>query len=85
MNYLKEMLAQDGKISSKRVAGLLLIVFSIIMIFWLVVREGGTGVVESLVTTALITGTTLLGVSNVTGIWKSRSKTSNDANNNPNK
>ena len=73
--FLKEMLserASDGKsyISSKRVVGALLIIVSLGCIIYLTINEGGTIIVENLIQTALVTGTSLLGISNVTSIWK---------------
>lgn len=67
---LNNILSPDGKISSKRLAGMILILSSVAMTFWLVATEGGTDTVNDLITTGYITGTALLGVSNITGIWK---------------
>ena len=69
-SFIKDMLSGGKAISSKRVAGLLALIASLVCIVYLTIKEGGTPIVESLVETALIISTCLLGVSTVTNIWK---------------
>lgn len=60
----------NGIISSKRVMGMLVLLVCLICIIYLVVTEGGTGVVENLLQTGMVMAASLLGISSVTGIWK---------------
>lgn len=60
----------NGIISSKRVMGMLVLVVCLICIIYLVVAEGGSGVVENLLQTAMVMAASLLGISSVTSIWK---------------
>ena len=60
----------NGIISSKRVMGMLVLVVCLICIIYLVVSEGGSGVVENLLQTAMVMAASLLGISSVTSIWK---------------
>lgn len=60
----------NGIISSKRVMGMLILVVCLICIIYLVVSEGGSGVVENLLQTAMVMAASLLGISSVTSIWK---------------
>ena len=64
------MLSGRGRISAKRVCGVWLIILVSFCILWLMIHEGGTGVVESLLETSLIIAASLLGLSSVTGIFK---------------
>lgn len=70
-NFIKNILSgENGVLSSKRVFGGLSILVVLGCIIALVVKEGGTSVVENLLTTAMILGASLLGISTVTNIWK---------------
>jgi hypothetical protein len=50
--------------------GMLVLVVCLICIIYLVVSEGGSGVVENLLQTAMVMAASLLGISSVTSIWK---------------
>ena len=73
---LKEIFSSAGEISSKRVIGSTIIMISMFCIVYLVFNEGGTDNVGELISTSLILGAALLGVSNITSIWKSGGKKS---------
>ena len=68
--FLWEMLSEKEYISSKRVAGMLMILTALGCTIFLAVREGGSSVVEDLIQTAFIVGSSLLGLASVTSIWK---------------
>ena len=73
--FLKEMLSEAGSngqfyVSSKRVVGFIITMVSLGCIIYLTIKDGGTVVVENLIQTAFIMGTSLLGISSVTSIWK---------------
>ena len=68
--FIYNMFSGTGEVSSKRVSGLLSLLVSLGCIVYLTIDEGGTSVVESLLQTALIMASCLLGVSSVTSIWK---------------
>lgn len=70
MKWIQSMISGTGDISSKRVAGLLLIVAAIALVAVMVIRNTGNSYVESTIITFTITGASLLGVSNITQIWK---------------
>ncbi len=70
-SYIKEIFEdEEGYASSKRIIGAIIIFIALGCIIWLTVTEGGTNVVEDLLSTALFIGGTLLGISSITGIWK---------------
>lgn len=85
-NAFKEMISGDnGFISSKRVVGIITLTVCLGCTIWLVISEGGTPVVESLLQTLMIMAAALLGISSITNIWKSgkhskTAKTIEDAN-----
>lgn len=58
-------------ISSKRVMGVFITTIVMGCTIYLVWTEGGTDVVENLLQTSLIIAASLLGISSITGIWKS--------------
>ena len=60
----------NGIVSSKRVMGMLVLCICLICIIYLVISEGGTGVVENLLQTGMVMAASLLGISSVTSIWK---------------
>ena len=68
--FIKDMLSGGKAVSSKRVAGLLALITALLCIIYLTIKEGGTPIVESLIETALLISTCLLGVSTVTSICK---------------
>lgn len=70
MKFFKELFSSQGTISSKRVVGTAIILISMGCIVYLTVKEGAHMIVDDLLTTALILGAALLGVSNITSIWK---------------
>lgn len=77
MGFLREMLSENGGVpSTKRVIGSLSYLTCLVCMVILVIREGGSFVVESLIQTVLITATSLLGISSVTSIWKQGKNTS---------
>ena len=60
----------NGIVSSKRVMGILVLVVCLGCMIYLVIAEGGTGVVENLLQTGMVMAASLLGISSVTSIWK---------------
>ena len=66
----QSMFSGRGKISAKRVTGVWLIMLVSFCVVWIMIHEGGTNVVESLLETCLIIAASLLGLSSVTGIFK---------------
>ena len=68
--FLWEMLSEKDYISSKRVAGMIMILVALGITIYLAVKEGGSNTVEGLTQTAFIVGTSLLGLTSVTSIWK---------------
>lgn len=71
VNVIREIFSgENGKLSSKRVIGGIAMAVGLICTIVLVARDGSTQVVENLLQTIFIISTTLLGVANVTGIWK---------------
>ena len=70
-NNFKEIVSgENGKLSSKRVTGVIVLVVCLLCTCWLVYNEGGTQVVENLLQTLMIMSAALLGISSVTSIWK---------------
>lgn len=68
---MREMLSGENKtLSSKRVMGSLVLGVCMYCIVYLVIKDGGTQIVENLLQTAMITGGGLLGVSTISNIWK---------------
>lgn len=70
---------ENGKLSSKRVVGGFSMFVALVCTIVLVARDGSTQVVENLLQTIFIISTTLLGVANVTGIWKNNKITMTDS------
>ena len=69
--FFKQLVSgANGIVSSKRVMGMLILIICLICMVYLVVSEGGTGVVENLLQTAMVMAASLLGISSVTSIWK---------------
>ncbi len=68
--FLWEMLSEREYISSKRVAGMLMILTALGCTIYLAIKEGGSNTVEGLIQTAFIVGSSLLGLASVTSIWK---------------
>ena len=78
-NAFREIFSgENGKLSSKRVVGGFAMLVALICTIVLVARDGSTQVVENLLQTIFIISTTLLGVANVTGIWKNNKITMTD-------
>ena len=70
-NNFKELISgENGKLSSKRVMGVVVLSVCMLCTVWLVYAEGGTQVVENLLQTLMIMAAALLGISSITGIWK---------------
>lgn len=71
VNVIREIFSgENGKLSSKRVIGGIAMAIALICTVILVFRDGSNQIVENLLQTVFIIATTLLGVSNITGIWK---------------
>lgn len=69
--FFKQLVSgANGIVSSKRVMGMLVLIVCLICMIYLVVSEGGTGVVENLLQTGMVMAASLLGISSVTSIWK---------------
>lgn len=71
MNFINELFSASGKISSKRVIGTFTLLIVMSCVVFLTIKEGGTRTVEELLTTAMFLAAALLGISNITSIWKS--------------
>lgn len=70
-SVLREIFSgENGKLSSKRVIGGIAMAVALICTIILVFRDGSNQITENLLQTVFIISTTLLGVSNITGIWK---------------
>lgn len=72
LKWISNMFNGRGTISSKRVTGCWLILLVSFCILWIMFHEGGTDNVESLLEACLIIAASLLGLSSVTGIFKSK-------------
>ena len=68
-NFIKEMLSENGVVSSKRVNGTISYIVCLGVLIFLVIKDGGTQVVESITQTILVCSMALLGISSVTSIW----------------
>ena len=69
--FFKQLVSgANGIVSSKRVMGMLVLIICLICMIYLVISEGGTGVVENLLQTGMVMAASLLGISSVTSIWK---------------
>lgn len=68
--FMWYMFSENGSPSSKRIIGSLMIIVALGCTVYLTIRDGGTSVVEGLLQTILIVGTSLLGLYSVTSIWK---------------
>lgn len=76
---IKEIISgENGRLSSKRVMGIIIISICLMCTCWLVWNEGGTQVVENLLQTLMIMAAALLGISSVTSIFKKNIKTTNN-------
>ena len=72
---MREILSGENKtLSSKRVMGSLVMGVCMYCIVYLVIKDGGTSVVENLLQTAMITAGGLLGVSTISNIWRKPNK-----------
>jgi len=72
INFIKNMLSGMGDVSAKRVSGMSSMLIALACIIYLVIKEGGNSVTESLLETVLIISACLLGVTSITGIWKEK-------------
>ena len=80
-NTVREIVSNgEGRLSSKRVMGVVVLLVCLACTSWLVWSEGGTQVVENLLQTLMIMAAALLGISSITGIWKKGGKTEIKAN-----
>lgn len=70
--FIKEIFSENGRGSSKRIVGAITYLFILFFTGWLVVHEGGTPIVENLITTLIISASALLGISSVTNIFKNK-------------
>ena len=78
-NFLKTILSgENGILSSKRLFGGITILVVLGCIITLVIKEGGTNVVENLLITAMILGASLLGISSVSNILSCMGKKKNN-------
>lgn len=75
MGFFREVMSENGEPSSKRIIGGIAYFVCLFCVVVLVLKEGGTVVVESLLQTILVTSSYLLGISNITDIWKGEKKT----------
>jgi hypothetical protein len=74
-NFREIVSGENGRLSSKRVMGIIVLTICLICTCWLVYKEGGTTVVENLLQTLMVMAAALLGISSITGIWKKGGKT----------
>lgn len=72
IKFIKEIFSENGKGSSKRIVGAIAYLIVLACISCLTVCEGGTPVVENLLTTLIISASALLGLSSVTNIFKNK-------------
>lgn len=70
MNFFKELFSSSGTISSKRVIGTVTLLLVMMCVIYLTISEGGSRAVEDLLSTAMLLAAGLLGISNITSIWK---------------
>jgi len=68
-NFFREMLSENGVVSSKRVNGTISYIVCLLVLLFLVWKDGGTSVVENITQTILICSMALLGISSVTSVW----------------
>ncbi len=71
MNFFLELFSCRGTVSSKRVIGAATLTIVMCCVVYLTITEGGTRAVEELLSTAMFLSAALLGISNITSIWKS--------------
>lgn len=83
--FEKLLSGYNGHPSSKRLVGAFVIVAAIGCVIFLTIVEHGTSTVENLLTTAMVIGASLLGISSVTGIWKKDNNNQNNKTNNQDK
>lgn len=76
--FIKDMLSGRGNISCKRTSGIITLLSTILCTIYLVITEGGSNTVETLVQTLIISAVCLLGASSVTGIFKTPKPTKKD-------
>lgn len=78
MNFIKSLLSSDKmSLSSKRLAGIWLVVIFSFSLIWLVVKDGSNPTVESILNTTVITAAGLLGLDSVTNMFNNH-KNDND-------
>lgn len=70
--FFRELLSDKGYISSKRVFGGLIIICVLFVLIYLTIKSGCSDCVKDLAEMSLLISATLLGVSNITNIWKGK-------------
>lgn len=68
--FWKKVFSEGGEPSSKRVAGVFMLVVACVCIIITVAQSGCTECVKDLLQTIIISGMSLLGLSSVTSIFK---------------
>lgn len=71
-SFIEKVLSEGGGISSKRLTGVFTLFAALGCIIYLTITSGATPVVENLLQTAMVMAACLLGISNVTRIWKDK-------------
>lgn len=68
--FIYKTLSEEGVPSCKRVCAVISYISSILICIYLAITTGATPIVETLTQTLIISATALLGIYNVTGIFK---------------
>lgn len=68
--FIKSTLSEDGVPSCKRVCAVIAYLASVFVTIYLAITTGASQIVETLTQTLVISATALLGIYNVTGIFK---------------
>jgi len=75
LDFWRTVFSEQGRPSSKRVLGGLMIIVCLGLLISFSVTEGCTDNVKDLIELILILASSLLGISSITGIWKNRGNT----------
>jgi hypothetical protein len=70
--FFKEIFSENGRGSSKRIVGAIAYLVALFCVIWLTLHEGGTIVVEGLISTLIVSASALLGLTSIANIFKKK-------------